>query len=172
MIEQRISNLSSTEEIFNAHKAPYEEALKSSGYRYKATKDQNMNLKYQKPGATKRKRKPRKVMYFNPPFSRSVKTNVIKLFLNLIDKHFPKGHKLHKCFNRNTVKATYCTMSNMKDKIGNHNGKILSKKDELPLDANGNVKDCCPDGLQCPLQGVSTRSAPNKTLIMPSKMHF
>ena len=43
-------------------------------------------------------------------------------------------------------------MSNMKDKIGNHNGKILSKKDEIPLDANGNVESCCQDGLHCPLQ--------------------
>ena len=30
MIEQRLSNLSSTEDIFNSHKAPYEEALESS----------------------------------------------------------------------------------------------------------------------------------------------
>jgi hypothetical protein len=48
---------------------------------------------------------------------------VIKLFLAMIDKHFPKGHKLHKCFNRNTVKATYCTLPNMMVKIGNHNAK-------------------------------------------------
>ena len=34
MIEQRISNLSSTEEIFDTYKIPYEEALKSSGYSY------------------------------------------------------------------------------------------------------------------------------------------
>ena len=41
----------------------------------------------------------------------------------------------------------------MKDKIGNHNGKLLrTKKDELPRDENGNVKPCCNDQLQCPLQ--------------------
>ena len=157
MIEQRISTLSSTEEIFDNHKAEYENALESSGHMYKPTKINNnvtkkVNLTYQKPNNTKSKRKPRNVIYFNPPFSRSVKTNVIKLFLSLIDKHFPKGHKLHKCFNRNTVKATYCTMSNMKDKIGNHNGKLLRKKDGLPLDRNGNVKPCCQDQLNCPLQ--------------------
>ena len=45
MIERRISNLSSTEEIFDTYKVPYEEALKSSGYRYKATEDWNVNLK-------------------------------------------------------------------------------------------------------------------------------
>ena len=60
----------------------------------------------------------------------SVKTNVIKLFLNLINKHFTKGHKLHKCFNRNTVKATYCILSNVIDKIGNHNAKISNKDKE------------------------------------------
>ena len=153
MIEQRISTLSSTEEIFDTHKAQYENALKNSGYKYKLTKNQNVNLAYQKPEKkSSRKRKPRDVIYFNPPFSKSVSTNVIKLFLKLIDKHFPKGHKLHKCFNRNTVKATYCTMSNMKDKAGNHNGKVLSKKKELPLDKNGNVKNCCDDQIHCPLQ--------------------
>jgi len=40
----------------------------------------------------------------------------------------------------------------MKDKIGNHNGKLLRKKDGPPLDRNGNVKDCCQDQLHCPLQ--------------------
>ena len=43
-------------------------------------------------------------------------------------------------------------MSNMKDKIGNHNGKLLRKKDEPALDNNGNVKNCCDDQLHCPLQ--------------------
>ena len=85
-------------------------------------------MEYQKPEKARRKRKPRKIIYFNPPFSKAVKTNVIKLFLNMIDKHFPKGHKLHKCFNRNTVKATYCTLPNMKDKIDSHNSKILGKE--------------------------------------------
>ena len=154
MIEQRLSTLSSTEEIFDTHKALYENALENSGYKYKLTKNRNVNLAYQKPEKTSRKRKskPCDVIYFNPPFSKSVSTNVIKLFLKLIDKHFPKGHKLHKCFNRNTVKATYCTMSNMKFKIGNHNGKVLSKKNEPVLDDNQNVVNCCSDQLHCPLQ--------------------
>ena len=48
------------------------------------------------------------------------------------------------------VKATYCTLSNMKDKIRNHNGKVLSKKSEVVLDANGNVIKCCSDQPNCP----------------------
>ena len=93
-------------------------------------------------------------MYFNPPFSRLVSTNVIKLFLSLIDKHFPKGHKLHKCFNRNTVKATYCTLTNMKEKIGKHNTRILSKvnertKEEKKCNCLEKNKEECPIPGKC-----------------------
>ena len=125
MIEQRLSKLSSSEEIFERSKTVYEKALKDSGYKG--------DLKYQKPNKEKKRKRSRKVIYFNPPFSKSVNTNVIKLFLSLIDKHFPKGHKLHKCFNRNTVKATYCTLTNMKEKIGIHNAKVLSTKNVSPV---------------------------------------
>ena len=154
MIEQRLSTLSSTKDIFDTQKAPYEKALKDSGYVYVCpiSEEPAYKLKYQKPEKYKRKRKPRKIIYFNPPFSKSVKTNVIKLFLSLIDKHFPKGHKLHKCFNRNTVKATYCTLSNMMDKIGNHNTKILGKENEPKVEiVNGIPKKCCEDQANCPM---------------------
>jgi hypothetical protein len=40
----------------------------------------------------------------------------------------------------------------MKDKIGNHSGKIINKKSEPALDNNGNSKQCCRDQLICPLQ--------------------
>ena len=74
-----------------------------------------------KPEKSGKKRKPRNIIYFIPPFSKSIKTNMVKLFLRLIDKHFPEGHKLHKYFHRNTIKATYCTLSKMMDIIRNHN---------------------------------------------------
>ena len=141
MIEQRLSTLSSTEEIFEAHKSTYEKALRESGH--------TCNLKYQKYVKVKR-RKSRNVIYFNPPYSRSVKTNVIRRFLNLIDTHFEKGHKLHKCFNRNTVKATYCTMTNMKEKIGNHNNKTLNTENKMKEEEKG----CnCRNKNQCPIPG-------------------
>ena len=160
MIEQKLSTLSSTEDIFNTHQATYEKALKDSGHIYRPIRDEKdpkkikkaVNLKYQKPKKPGRKRKPRKVIYFNPPFSNLVETNVIKLFLSMIDKHFPKGHKLHKCFNRNTVKATYCTLSNMKDMIGKHNAKVLNKENEPEIEiVNGVPKPCCDDPPNCPL---------------------
>ena len=140
MIEKRLSTLSSTEKIFERSKTVYSKALKDSGY--------NCDLKYQKPTSQKKRNRSRKVMYFNPPFTKSVKTNVIKRFLQLIDKHFPTGHKLHKCFNRNTVKATYCTLNNMKEKIGVHNAKVLNNDT-----ANKSATCNCRDKTKCPLPG-------------------
>ena len=62
MIEQRLSTLSGTEDIFDTHKAPYEKALKDSGYVYKCqiSVESAYKLKYQKQGKSGRKRKPRK----------------------------------------------------------------------------------------------------------------
>ena len=36
---------------------------------------------------------------------------VAKIFLSLIDKHFPKNSKLCKIFNRNTIKVSYSCLS-------------------------------------------------------------
>ena len=38
MIKQRLSSLSSTEDIFDEHKAPYEKALEKSGYKKEGKK--------------------------------------------------------------------------------------------------------------------------------------
>ena len=44
----------------------------------------------------------RKIIWFNPPFSRVVPTNVGKRFFQLLRHHFPPSNKLHKIFNKNT----------------------------------------------------------------------
>ena len=54
-----------------------------------------------------RRNRQRNVIWFNPAFSKNVKTNIARNFLHLVDTHFPAGHKLHKIFNRNTVKVSY-----------------------------------------------------------------
>ena len=43
--------------------------------------------------------------WFNPPFSKSVTTNVEHKFLKLVDAPFPKGTKLHAILDHNTVKV-------------------------------------------------------------------
>ena len=69
-------------------------------------------------------------MWFNPPYSNTVKTNVGKLYLTLVKQHFPKGHKLHKIFNKNTIKVSYSCMNNMVSVLPRHNKKILSRKED------------------------------------------
>ena len=97
-ISERLSNNSSNEEIFNASKYEYETALKNSGYH-------QTKLIFSKKEQRKQKRiRNRNIIWFNPPFSRNVTTSVAKRFLNFLDIHFPKSNKLHKIFNRNTVK--------------------------------------------------------------------
>ena len=95
-ITKRLSNNSSNEEISNALKYEYETALKNSSY-------QQTKLIFSKKEQRKQKRiRNQNIIWFNPPFSRNVTTNVAKRFLNLLDIYFPKSNKLHKIFNRTT----------------------------------------------------------------------
>ena len=113
-VEKRLSSLSLSKEIF-------EETVPSNcGHK--------QNLNYRDPTSpnliTKRKRQ-RNMLWFNPPYSKTVKTIIGKFFLELIKKHFPKEHKFHKTFNRNTLKLSYSCMPNIKTKINAHNREIL-----------------------------------------------
>ena len=83
-IETRLSNLSSTEIIFKESTTHYENNLRQSGY--------NKKLTY-KPTDTnhqKHSKHKRKIIWFNPPFSKNVSTKIGKSFLSLLDMHFPK----------------------------------------------------------------------------------
>ena len=116
LIEIRLSFLSSSEEVFEETAPYYEKYLSNCGCREK--------LNYRDPTCsnliTKRKRQ-RNISWFNPPYSKIVKTKIGKFFLQLIKKHFPKEHKFHKIFNKNTLKLSYSCMPNIKTKINAHN---------------------------------------------------
>ena len=50
------------------------------------------------------------------------------MFINLVDKHFPKGHILNKTFNRNTTKLSYsCTDNSCKRSLSR---ELLSNYEE------------------------------------------
>ena len=98
---------SSNEKIFNKAKSEYETILKNSGYR-------KVELKCHKQEQNTRKgKRSRNIIWFNPPFSRNVNTNVPKTFLDFLDKHLSKSKKLHKFFNRSTVKVSYSCTGNL-----------------------------------------------------------
>ena len=122
MTNKRISNLSCNEHEFNKAKALYESALKNSGFNY--------SMKFEAPVENARRNRNRKVIWFNPPYSLNVKTNIGKIFLKLGRKNFPRSHKLGKIFNLNTMKISYSSMPNVKNLIKQHNSKILNKDQE------------------------------------------
>ena len=137
MISKRVSDISCDSVHFNKAASDYNTALKKSGF--------NESIKYS-PSQLKQRNRKRQIIWFNPPYSVNVKTNVGKLFMRLIDKHFPSHHKFHKLFNRNNVKLSYSCMSNMKKVIQKHNSKIM--EDPIPT----NNKTCsCRQKSNCPL---------------------
>ena len=144
-IENRLSKLSSSEKEFKESVDAYQEALNKGGY--------NHILKYSATpqSQTKSTNRKRKIIWFNPPYSQSVETNIGKYFLNLIDKHFPRHHKFYKLFNRNTLKISYSCMMSISNHINLHNRKILHPKSNNP---NQVKKLCnCSNATMCPLNG-------------------
>ena len=125
----------------------YNDALRSSGYDETIQYEENRQTQAGK----KNRARSRNVIWFNPPFSQNVQTNVAKSFLHLIDKHFPKSHNLHKIFNRNKLKESYSCTTNITNIIKNHNKKILNEC-EMTNDrkrCNCRNKDLCPLGGKC-----------------------
>ena len=51
-----------------------------------------------------KKQRKSKIIWFNPPFSLSVKANIGRTFPKLLKQHFPKSNRLHMTFNKNMVK--------------------------------------------------------------------
>ena len=121
-VEKRLSTLSSSEAIFDEAKGYYQEALKRNGHDHQ--------LKYSPPAARQRQRT-RNIIWFNPPYSKTVETNVGKEFLRLVRQHFPPNNKYHKIFNSNTLKVSYSCMPNIGAVISSHNKKILGESKKL-----------------------------------------
>ena len=149
-ISTRISSLSCNSEEFNKASTIYNDALKSSGYKegisYTKSRGQNVG---------KGKNRPRSIIWFNPPYSADIETNVAKTFLKLIDKHFPKLHILHKVFNRNNVKVSYSCTSNMRNLIKQHNAKILNETRKANSDGcNCRKRNSCPLDGACLASGI------------------
>ena len=71
-------------------------------------------------------RKKKKQIWFNPPYSMNLSTNVGRYFLNLVNKHFLPHHKFSKIFNRNNTKVSYNCMTNMNSRINIHNKAVTN----------------------------------------------
>ena len=124
-IAKRISETLSSEEIFNKSIKIHSKALKERGFtdelKYLPSEVQELWNK-------NRKERKRKIIWFNPPYSKNVKTNVGKVFLKLLKRHFPTSHVLLKVFNKSTVKISYSCMENINPVISSHNKNILNPR--------------------------------------------
>ena len=162
MIEKRISSLSKIKEIFERSAKEYKETLNRCGYK------NNMQYKKDNVGKTiedkknKKKRK-RKVTWYNPPYNEQVETDIERQFLKLIDKHFGRTRKdkLNKIINRKTVKASYSCTPNFGSLIKQHNNRILEKKvdkerekEEKKCNCTKKEKDKCPLKGECVIESV------------------
>ena len=139
--------------------APYQKALNKCRYR--------STLHYEPLTTNKRKDRQRNnILWYNPPFSKNVSTNIRHGFLALVEKHFLKDHELRKILNRNTIKICYSCMNNTKQTINNHNKCILNSSKHIKDTAdNTNTKDTNTCSYQqkntCPL----TRNCHQSSLV-------
>ena len=135
-VSKRLSAISSDAETFN-HAAPvYQTALKASGY------TEVLSFQPQAHEHRGRKNRSRKVIWFNPPYSKNVSTNVAGRFLSLVSRHFLKTSKLGKIFNRNTLKVSYSCMPNMGAVISSHNKSNLREPEQTKA-CNCRIKESC-----------------------------
>ena len=65
------------------------------------------------------------------------------MILQLIVTHFSPANKLHKIFNRNTVKASYICTQNISRIIKGHNKKVTQMKRRHQSDYNCRIKNEC-----------------------------
>ena len=117
--------------------------------------------------APARRKRARDVIWWNPPYSINVDTNIGAKFLALIDKCFPKGTLMGKIFNRNTLKISYRTCPNIKQVVAKHNKKVLEAV--VPKEEERGCS--CPRAKrlagECPLQGkcITTNNVYQATVV-------
>ena len=108
-----------------------------------------INCSIRNPGGdddNRKRQRHRNVTWFNPLFSKNVRTDIGRRFLQLVAKHFPRTSELHKIFNKNTVKVSYSCLPNMANIISGHNKRLKHPPPPCP--------PCnCRSKIDCPLDG-------------------
>ena len=113
----------------------------------------------------------RNIIWFNPSYSQNLITNVAKRLLNLLDHHFPKFNKLHKIFNRNTVKVSYSCTENISSITSSHNKKLIKNNAPNTKPCNCRNKSACPLNGQCQSQDIIYKCTVS-TSVNPDKVYL
>ena len=109
MIAHRLSELSCREEMLSKAAPKYKQALRISSF------NENINFinhstTYTSKNKKKRKRS-RKIIWFNSLFSDSVTTNIVKELFSLHAKHFSPNNRLYKITNKISNSATVACLT-------------------------------------------------------------
>ena len=145
MIQDLISRRSSNKTEFDKAAPTYKKALANNGY--------DGDIVYQGEPKDTKSRRTRSRIWFNPPFCKSVKTNLSKVFIALVKKHFNKTNPLSKIINNHKVGFSYSCMPNIQAIIAAHNKKLLSKTDKAE------VLPCnCQKKAECPIKDGKCRT--------------
>ena len=169
-IAKRISDLSSSENLFRDAIPVYKEAIRKTGftsdlvYTPKQFNHNNNN--------EENKKRRRKIIWFNPPFFKSVKSKIGKTFLNLIKRYFPETNKLHKIFNKNTVKVSYSCVSNMSSILSSHNVNVINPYKKQTYGCNCTIMESCPLQNQCLTLKIIYRADVENDINNESKFYF
>ena len=144
-----MTNLSKSKREFDFIKNTYQDALTDSNYSYELNYHTEKNT-YRK---TERKRR-RKIIYFQPPFSLNVVTPIGRKFLTLVKKTFNPNHPLYKFLNPKCIKISYCCLPNVKNEITSINRKVRGNTEANTIaqslcNCRGRIKDPSV----CPLKG-------------------
>ena len=85
-VNRRLSRISSSKEIFEKARIPYQEALDKSGYKH------TLQFEPVQANLTRKKTRKKPVTWFNPPYSMNVKSRMGREFLTLLDSSFPPSN--------------------------------------------------------------------------------
>ena len=144
MVNNRLNSLSKRKTDFDYVKDNYQNALKKSHY--------DKELKYSdsedRQGKIGKKRR-RKIIYFQPPFSLAVKTPIGRSFLKLVKKHFHQKHPLYKILSHRCLKLSYSCLNNIKSEITSCNKSLMSSEDKDQRLCNCRSPESCPLDGKC-----------------------
>ena len=182
-IEKRLNFISSDKQSFDGAKATYQNSLIKAGHCHvlnfqEQAIEENCMLNQSDIMSSSgnevlfnsdafqqtliNKRRKRNIIWFNPPYSEYIGTNVGKLFLKAVDQCFSHDRELYKLFNRHNMKISYKCGPNLRKFINSHNRNILNtfyeninsqlntKKRRRKKLNNGDLCDC--ESQECPLQ--------------------
>ena len=101
-----------------------------------------------------------------PPDSLNMKTNIGRLFIRLLRKHFSNKNKRHKNFKLSTFKTSYCCTTNVGNSTKQRKSKVLSKT----IDSNNRKCNCrskpnCPLNVECLIQCLVYKAMSRTTFV-------